>query len=151
VKITDFGISRPRAPSSSRTLPRPDEDDPTVTLTKPDAGEPDGASPTLTRAGFLPGTPAYMAPELIAGTQFIAPPVDVFAFGVMAFEMLAGRSPFAEPPSSAVLGGRVPADAERLERAWEGAPPDLARLVDACLSFDPDGRPTAHAIADAIR
>ncbi|HEY6458574.1 MAG TPA: protein kinase, partial [Polyangiaceae bacterium] len=102
-KITDFGISRPRSPSSARTLPRPDEDYPTVTLTKPDAVEPDGASPTLTRAGFVPGTPAYMAPELIAGTQFIAPPVDMFAFGVMAFEMLAGRSPFAEPPSSAVL------------------------------------------------
>ncbi|MEM7604460.1 MAG: serine/threonine-protein kinase [Myxococcota bacterium] len=72
VKLVDFGLAK---------LVADDEDD-------------EAYEPTLTRAGTILGTPAYMAPEQASGTKASAPS-DVYSAGIVLFEMLAGRPPFA--------------------------------------------------------
>ncbi|HEX7481015.1 MAG TPA: protein kinase [Polyangiales bacterium] len=60
--------------------------------------EEDPAEKTLTRAGEMMGTPAYMSPEQVAGDP-AEPSTDVYAMGVILFEMLAGRKPFEGDPA----------------------------------------------------
>ncbi|MFI5298480.1 MAG: protein kinase, partial [Polyangiales bacterium] len=126
VKIADFGIARFAARSDAA---RQETVSPTaVTAT----------NAALTRAGVLLGTPAYMAPELATGASDALPSADVFAFGVIAYELLTDRYPFAQPPihtpgvahlARAPLATSLP--------AW------CASVVDGCLSMDPAQRPTA--------
>jgi tRNA A-37 threonylcarbamoyl transferase component Bud32 len=110
------------------------------------SGDPlaDTAAPAspLTQRGDIFGTPAYMAPELAAGTKDARPSSDIFAFGVIAVEMLTGRSAFAEPPVMARLHGRAIA-----APVVDGVPPIIAR----CLDLDPTLRPTAGELAAALR
>jgi serine/threonine protein kinase/ligand-binding sensor domain-containing protein len=94
------------------------------------------------------GTPAYMAPELVLELDAVRPALDLFAFGVLATEMLAGRRPFGEPPCLVVASGR------RLETppplAIAGVPRELTTLIDACLAFDPRRRPSAEVMVRAL-
>lgn len=101
----------------------------------------------LTRTGNIPGTPAYMAPELAHGRTRLSPAADIFAFGVIAREVLTGRRPFAEAPIFAVLENReVPAPTSILAD-WPACPAELARVLDACLAPAPGARPTAGELA----
>jgi serine/threonine-protein kinase len=109
-------------------------------------GTPGTPTPPLTRAGDIFGTPRYMAPELAAGAGDASPAADVFAFGVMAFEMLAGRQPFVEPVVMARLENREPAPP-----SVDALPDDLRPLVARCLAFDPAVRPSAADLAAAFR
>ncbi len=81
------------------------------------------------------GTPAYMAPEQHAGQSSLLS--DVYAFGVTAYEMLAGRPPFVGPGAMYY--------SQKLEEDYERLPPDLPRnlrdLVTLCLKADPRARP----------
>jgi serine/threonine-protein kinase len=82
------------------------------------------------------GTPGYLAPEQALG----APPVaasDLFAAGVVAYEMLAGRRPFA----ARGLDGYLAALATPPPPLPPHTPPELARAVAACLAHDPGSRP----------
>jgi len=97
----------------------------------------------LTRAGEVFGTFDYMAPELAGGSLQAAPASDVFAFGVLAYEMTLGTRPYAErpillrianqpiptPPSQGVLGG----------------------LLRRCLDVDPAKRPSADVLVAELR
>jgi serine/threonine protein kinase len=124
-QIADFGLSR-----------LPDSD----TVESMDA-HADTAAP-LTRTGDLMGTPAYMAPELAAGANAASPASDVFAFGVIAYELLRGRAPFAEPVVLARAKGR------------DVKPPvidDLAAPIACSLDSDPAKRPSAVELATALR
>ncbi|MGE5181235.1 MAG: protein kinase domain-containing protein, partial [Acidobacteriota bacterium] len=98
-------------------------------------------SPPLTQAGDVFGTPAYMAPELAGGVHDIQPSSDVFAFGLIAYELLAGKPAFAVPPLVARMEGRAIA-----EPALDGVDPIVAR----CLALDPAARPTAAEAAEAL-
>jgi serine/threonine protein kinase len=108
---------------------------------------PSGPGSPLTRTGFLPGTPAYIAPELVRGRSHISPAADVFAFGVMAFELATGQRPFAEPPVLAMLAGRIPTWPKPLAESDPSLPPGLAELIDRCLSPQPEARPTSEQIS----
>ncbi len=95
----------------------------------------------LTATGLVPGTPAYIAPELIGGRERVTAAADMFAFGVIAFEMLTGKRPFVEPPAIALMQNRPAARAPSIANTWAGAIPELAALVDACLSHESRRRP----------
>src|SRR5919199_2058879 len=99
-----------------------------------------GGDGTLTEAGTLLGTAAYISPEQAAGEAATAAS-DVYSFGVILFRMLTGRLPFeAEEPVELVRMHRdkppPPVTAFRPD-----APPQLARIADAALAKDPHARP----------
>jgi serine/threonine-protein kinase len=107
-------------------------------------------SPALTETGVLPGTPAYIAPELLGGRENVSPAADVFAFGVIAYELLAGRRPFDEPPIHALMGRRAPVWPAPLSSNHPLVPAGLGQLVDRCLAPDPRDRPSAREIAQEL-
>jgi serine/threonine-protein kinase len=83
------------------------------------------------------GTPIYMAPELGQG-GVAASAADVFAFGIVAYEMLTGRIPFAMPPVILAAAGQpIPAPA-----------PIAQSVVLRCMSPDPSLRPTADELVE---
>ncbi len=101
--------------------------------------------PALTRTGHVPGTPAYIAPELIGGRDQLSSAADVFSFGVLAYELLGGRRAFAEPPILAMMGGRPLARPPRLDSLEPAIPAAVAMLVDEALAERPTARPSATA------
>jgi serine/threonine-protein kinase len=116
----------------------------------PSGGHAAGSGSPITRTGLLPGTPAYIAPELLGGRSFVTPAADMFAFGVMAYEILAGRRPFAEPPVLAMLTGRAAVWPEPLRVTDPTIPAPLSDLVDACMAHAPDRRPTARQTRERL-
>lgn len=99
----------------------------------------------LTATGVLVGTPMYMAPELAQGSKHARPSADMFALGVIAYELLTGEMPYRSP----VVWARRPSDVQV-------APPLIARkvklpapvlaLLDRCLHRDPLLRPSAEKL-----
>jgi len=96
---------------------------------------------TLTREGYTVGTPMYMAPEQLAGDPDMDFRADFYAIGVMAYEMLAGRVPFAQSTPRALLAAQLSEPPEPLQLLRPDVPVRLARLVTACLQKDPADRP----------
>lgn len=112
----------------------------------------DSDAPGLTRTGEFAGTPAYLAPELIAGERARADErCDVYALGVTLYECLTLHQPFAAPTRDslyrAVLEG-----AARDVRSWNGnLPQDLAVIVATAIERDPRRRyASAQAFADDL-
>ncbi len=106
--------------------------------------------PTLTQPLAVMGTPAYMAPEQAAGAE-AGPPSDLFALGLLLYEMTTGQRPL--PGASlgrAMLGGGIttvtPPSKIRAETS-----PALDALVARLLAADPSQRPGAAAVADELR
>lgn len=125
--VADFGIAKALASAAHGT-------------TDPAAG---ASSPT--RLGVVAGTPAYMAPEQAAGGPGVDHRADLYALGVVAYELLVGETPFArletsrraEPPS---LSERRP-----------DVPGELAALVMRLLAEDPAARPqSAGEVIEAL-
>jgi serine/threonine-protein kinase len=133
-KVADFGLASLGAPEQG-----PDPNAPTLAHPSPAA---------ITRTGAILGTPLYMAPELADGIRAAQPSADVWSFGVMVHELVAGALPFAEPPLVAYLGGRSTVAVTPLAAPSLSA--DLRALLDACLCRAPEGRPTAAALRDAF-
>jgi serine/threonine-protein kinase len=105
------------------------------------------ASP-LTRTGTLMGTPLYLSPEQATGGRATAAS-DLYALGVLAYEMLVGNPPYEGPPTAVLLAHRD----TPLPPLPPPVPSGLADLVHALTAKDPAMRPhTATAVADrAIR
>jgi tRNA A-37 threonylcarbamoyl transferase component Bud32/TolB-like protein len=110
-----------------------------------------GAAGDLTAAGVAIGTPAYMSPEQVSADPSVDHRADLYAFGMLAYEMLAGRSPFAGRTAAALLAAHVLETPEPLEKARPDVPFSLAALVARCLEKDPAHRPRdAHEIVRAL-
>jgi hypothetical protein len=104
---------------------------------------------TLTEAGDVPGTLAYISPERLAG-ETATEAADVWAVGVMLWEALAGRHPFWQ--GSMLDTARAIAEgAEPLARLRPDLPKPLLQLVDRTLALDPQKRPKARELAQALR
>jgi serine/threonine protein kinase len=109
-----------------------------------------GGAGTLTEAGTLLGTAAYISPEQAAGEPATAAS-DVYSFGVILFRMLTGRLPFtAEVPLELVAMHRN-APPPPVASVRPAAPPQLAHLADTSLAKDPAARPRdGSALATAL-
>jgi tRNA A-37 threonylcarbamoyl transferase component Bud32/dienelactone hydrolase len=128
VKVVDFGLAR--------ELP--------VT---PDAETQQRSTQWLTRPGGLAGTVGYMAPEQIEGRPADARS-DVFALGVVMFELLTGHRPFTGDSAWDTMHNTVSTDAPDVRRLRPETPPALARIVTLALARSPDGRyPSARVLA----
>ncbi|HVW28312.1 MAG TPA: protein kinase [Polyangiaceae bacterium] len=98
---------------------------------------PEIGGPSLTRAGQVFGTPSYMAPEQIAG-QTADPRTDVYAAGIVLFEMLAGRVPF-QGEASDVLRRHIMEDLP-VEALPPDVPPGLVQLIKTAAAKTRPGR-----------
>jgi len=101
-------------------------------------------SPTLTRLTQLVGTPAYLSPELVAGRE-PGPPADVYALGVTAYELFAGRRPFPDGSTAVLLRAHL----EQVPERPEGLTDPVWQLLASCLDKEPARRPTAGQLAEA--
>ena len=102
---------------------------------------------TLTRDGLSLGTPTYMAPEQVASDPSMDHRADLYALGVMAYEMLAGRPPFADRSVTEIMQAHLVEPPEPLSRLRPTTPSALTTLVMRCLEKDPAHRPqNAEAI-----
>ena len=95
---------------------------------------------SITRTGYVLGTPSYMAPEQVQGAT-ITPAVDIYSFGILLFELLTGAKPFkaetVEQIFYAILHEPV-----RLDVLVEaGIPSALRKLVRHCTAKEPSNRP----------
>jgi len=95
--------------------------------------------PQMTPAGFILGTPYYMAPEQVQGRE-VTPLVDVYAFGVLLFELFAGVKPIQGDSVERIFYAILhePLDLTPLERS--GAPDDLRQLIACATAKDPAAR-----------
>jgi serine/threonine-protein kinase len=111
----------------------------------------EGSDSRLTATGMAIGTPAYMSPEQSMGERDIDGRADLYALGVVGYQMLAGELPFNAPSTPALLVKQIserpiPVDVHRPD-----APPDLARAVMMLLEKEPANRfPTAEALVTAL-
>lgn len=102
--------------------------------------ETDANEARLTRDGAVIGTPAYMAPEQVRGeAERIGPATDVYALGVMLFEMLSGQTPY-QGPLGVVLGQILSAPVPPLEEVRPGVDPKLAAICKKAMAKEPAER-----------
>jgi serine/threonine-protein kinase len=95
----------------------------------------------LTTKGVALGTPAYMAPEQAAADPLTDHRADLYALGVMAYEMLTGEPPFVRATPQAVLAAQVTEAPAQVTERRDTVPPALAGLVMRCLAKKPADRP----------
>ncbi len=120
VKVLDFGLAK-------------------LTGTTTAAAGDESVTPTVTGSGVILGTTAYMAPEQIRGEPVDAR-ADVFALGVVLYELLAGRRPFGGSTPADVMSAILQHDPAPLATLRPDIPAQLAWLVRRCLAKDPDRR-----------
>ncbi len=118
VKVLDFGIAKLAT---------------TATTVDGDAATVDDTS---TATGSIVGTPGYMAPEQLAG-QHVDPRTDLFALGVLIYEMLVGKRPFAAETGVEESYGTLKSSVRELPAE---IPPHVARIVRRCLEKRPEAR-----------
>src|SRR5579863_930995 len=124
IKVLDFGLAK------NAEAPSPDpESSPTMTI-----------SPT--RAGMILGTAAYMAPEQARGKN-VDKRADIWAFGVVLYEMVTGKRLFEGETISDILAGVLKSEPDLMQ-----VPPQVRGLLQHCLTKDPKKR--LRDIGDAM-
>ncbi|HTK48341.1 MAG TPA: protein kinase [Gemmatimonadaceae bacterium] len=123
--VTDFGIAK--ALSAARTAP----------------------GGTLTQIGTSIGTPAYMSPEQAAADPATDHRADIYSFGCLAYEMIAGRPPFVAKSPQKLLAAQMGETPQPVVELRPDVPSSLAQLVMKCLAKDADDRP--QRAADIVR
>jgi formylglycine-generating enzyme required for sulfatase activity/tRNA A-37 threonylcarbamoyl transferase component Bud32 len=105
---------------------------------------------SLTASGMVVGTPAYLSPEQVMG-QAIDHRADIYALGIMAYEMLTGEPPFTGPTPTAVLMKRLAEPAPPVTRLRPDVPQALADVIHGCLAQEPADRfQSAGEVARAL-
>lgn len=105
-----------------------------------------------TQAGVVMGTPAYMPPEQIKGVRETDARSDVWAIGVMLFELLSGRLPFEGDDVPQIFVAVATQTAPKLGDVVSNAPVELSRIIEKCLQREPKDRyATAAEIARDLR
>ena len=99
-----------------------------------------------TTSGMAIGTPAYMAPEQLAADPAADHRMDIYALGLLAYELLTGESPFSAPSPTATMTAQLTRIPEPLHKMRPDVPPALSALVQHCLAKSPQDRP-ADALA----
>jgi tetratricopeptide (TPR) repeat protein/tRNA A-37 threonylcarbamoyl transferase component Bud32 len=94
----------------------------------------------LTTAGVSLGTPTYMAPEQAAADPHIDQRADIYAIGVVAYELLTGRPPFTGNTPQQVLSAHVTETPDPVTKHRQTVPPQLEQLVMRCLEKKPADR-----------
>jgi len=107
-----------------------------------DHAAPEASS--TTSAGFALGTPAYMAPEQATADPHVDHRADIYAFGIVAYELLTGETPF-RGQAQQILAAHAMQEPEALDRRRRGIPIVLANLVMRCLAKRPADRPQSAA------
>ncbi len=126
--VTDFGIAK--AISAARTL---------------DAHAPASGDSTL-QVGSSIGTPAYMAPEQAVG-ESVSFRADLYSWGVVAYELLAGAHPFAgKTGTSQLIAAHIAEQPRRLSERNTEIPRDVADLVMQTLAKNPVERPESASV-----
>ena len=119
VKVLDFGLAKAMDPASGSS----------ANLAN---------SPTLsahaTAMGIIIGTAAYMSPEQARG-KVVDTRADIWAFGVVLYEMLTGRRAFEGEDVSSILAAVIQSGPR-----WDGVPASVRRLLESCLDKDPKKR-----------
>ena len=132
VKLLDFGLAK---------LREPDEQAPT------NATE----SERLTHVNTIAGTVPYMAPEQIEGRDVDAR-TDIFSFGVVLYEMVCGRRPFAGDSRASLMAAIVALEPPKPTSLQPQVTAALERVIARCLAKDPDDRwQTARDLAAELR
>jgi len=136
VKLLDFGLAKAFEPDSP--APSMMAELPTM-------------APRVTEAGTILGTFNYMAPEQLEA-RGADPRSDIFALGAVLFEMATGRRAFDGTSRVAVISSILKEDPPRVSAIQLQAPPELDRVVSACLAKNPDDRwQSASDVARELR
>jgi serine/threonine-protein kinase len=105
----------------------------------------------ITRTGASLGTPAYMSPEQARGDDVIDASSDVWAIGVVMYELLTGEPPFNDSNPNRVLASVLMLSVPRIESRWRDACHDLSAIVHRALEREPAKRyATMGEFADAL-
>ena len=121
--VTDFGVAKALTASADET------------------------SSSLTSMGVALGTPAYMAPEQATADPHVDYRADIYALGIMAYEMVTGATPFPGRSPQATLAAHVTETPENVSRRRSNIPPGLASIIMRCLEKRPADRPQSAQIS----
>jgi len=128
--ITDFGVARALSEAT---------------------GVGDGATTFKTGTGIAVGTPAYMAPEQFAADPSVDHRVDIYAWGIVAYEVLSGHHPFEGSRGTALLQAHLSTTPKAVASLAREVPPQLSDIVARALEKDPGRRPAnAQELVDAL-
>ena len=106
----------------------------------------------LTTLGVSLGTPAYMAPEQVAADPDIDHRADIYALGLVAYEMLAGGSPYVATTPAQQMAAHIAQPPAPIEPRRTDCPPALSALIMRCLAKDPGERwQSADDIVNQLR
>ena len=138
-KISDFGISRFGELDEGSSI------DPAAATM---AASPKPRSSELTGTGVVMGTPLYMAPEGAKSARALDASADVFALGIIAYEMLTGHAPFTVPAFMLAMAEQPIPTPAAIDDARLSA--SQRALILAALAGDPARRPRLRALAESL-
>jgi len=109
-----------------------------------------GESARLTRTGELVGDPSYMSPEQLMGME-VTERSDVYAIGLLGYELVAGRGPFQASSKREKLTAHVKGEPDKLSELRPGVDSAVEEVLIRCLAKEPEHRPDASDVASSLK